>query len=100
MLEELWIAVEQIPKGKVMSYGELGRSLNRPVSGVLVGKWMTQCPPHQPWWRVVGKNGDLLVAKRDPRLAAEQQQILESEGVVFLDGRVSPKMFFGNQAQE
>lgn len=76
-----------------MSYGDLGASLDTPVSGVIAGKWMASCPIGHPWWRVVGKDGRLLTARRDPRLAAEQRGLLESEGVVFLDDAVKSDYF-------
>ena len=39
-LDELWEAVRNVPAGHVVSYGALGGSLSRPVSGYLVGRWM------------------------------------------------------------
>ncbi len=92
-LDDLWSVVTSIPRGRVSSYGDVGRALDRPVSGVLVGKWMTQSPPSVPWWRVVGRNGDLLVAKRGPEFAAQQRDLLEQEGVTFVDGQVERKFF-------
>lgn len=92
-LDDLWVAVSEIPQGFVVAYGDLGLSLPNPVSGVLVGKWMAQCPDHLPWWRVVGKSGELLVARRDPRLAALQRQKLIAEGVEFSDDSVSLSFF-------
>lgn len=50
---------------------------------------MYLAPETVPWWRVVGKDGDLRITKRDPRLARLQRQLLQQEGVTFLeDGRV------------
>lgn len=92
-LEELWKVVSSIPSGSVASYGDVGSAMSRPVSGVLVGKWMAQCPSHVPWWRVVGRSGDLLVAKRDAVFAAQQKQKLIDEGVVF-DGEAVRRDFF------
>lgn len=93
-LDDLWAVVRSIPQGCVASYGEVGRALPRPVSGVLVGKWMTACPPDVPWWRVVGRSGDLLTGKRHPDLARRQQETLMTEGVAFEDGRVVPSAFY------
>ena len=87
-LSELWTVVRSIPSGRCASYGEVARELENPVSGYTVGRWMAGAPPGVPWWRVVGKQGDLLIGKRDPTLAAEQRRILESEGVAFDDDRV------------
>ena len=93
-LDDLWVVVRTIPPGCVASYGDLGRAMPRPVSGVLVGKWMAQCPPDAPWWRVVGRSGDLLVGRRDPHLAAIQKSKLQDEGVEFDGDVVKPGSFW------
>ncbi|MCW5941023.1 MAG: MGMT family protein [Fimbriimonadaceae bacterium] len=85
--EELYRLVRTIPPGRLATYGDLGRSLSRPVSGLIVGGWMASCPADAPWWRVVGRDGTLLLAKRSPHFAADQQSRLEAEGVPFRDGR-------------
>lgn len=94
LLDELWDVVSSVPAGHVAAYGDVGAALSRPVSGVLVGKWMAQCPSDRPWWRVVGRSGDLLVGKRDPRFAAEQTARLEAEGVSLDDGKVPGSYFW------
>ncbi|MBS1723060.1 MAG: MGMT family protein [Armatimonadetes bacterium] len=93
-LEELWSIVSSIPRGKVAGYGDVGRAMKHPVSGVLIGKWMHQCPPDVPWWRVCGKNGDLLVGRKDPRVANLQADMLLQEGIELVDGRVGIEHFF------
>jgi len=90
----LWRVVRAIPAGCVVGYGAVGKASDRPVSGFLMGKWLSHCPADVPWWRVVGSNGDLLVAKRSEVLAQEQRQRLEAEGVSFtLEGRVVATAF-------
>lgn len=50
---------------------------------------MAFCPEGVPWHRVLGADGRLPIAKRDPALAALQRELLAREGVTFLeDGRV------------
>jgi alkylated DNA nucleotide flippase Atl1 len=66
------------------------------VSGLVVGRWLARVGPEDetPWWRVVGADGALLVARRDVGLAAIQRERLEREGVRFLeDGRVPAEAF-------
>jgi methylated-DNA-protein-cysteine methyltransferase related protein len=94
MKEDLWRLIHSIPRGKVTSYGELGRALKNPTSGYMVGRWMAQCPAGLPWWRVVGKNGDMRTASLDPRLAEEQRQHLRKEGVQIVDDAVDMKSHF------
>lgn len=94
MSEQLWALVKRIPAGRVASYGALGRCLETPLSGYFVGRLMARCPADVPWWRVVTKNGDLAVHKRDPLIAAEQRQKLRLEKTTMADDdRVSPSAF-------
>ncbi len=92
-LEELWTLVQAIPPGRVVGYGQLGKELTNPVSGLLVGKWMAMAPEGVPWWRVVGGDGSLKTAKRGPEFGKAQQKLLEDEGVEF-DGEVIPPRHF------
>lgn len=85
-MDELWKIVRSIPRGRVMSYGDVGKMLKHPASGFLVGKWMASAPDGVPWWRVVSKDGSLSIAKRSTYLAIEQKQRLQDEGVAFLEG--------------
>ncbi|MEA2554218.1 MAG: methylated-DNA-protein-cysteine methyltransferase related protein [Fimbriimonadaceae bacterium] len=88
ILAELWTLVASIPRGRVASYGEVGRALSHPSSGYMVGRWMAQAPEGLPWWRVVGKNGELRTASRDPRLAELQMRHLLQEKVRIQDGAI------------
>jgi methylated-DNA-protein-cysteine methyltransferase-like protein len=87
-MDDLWSLIASIPRGKVTSYGDLGRALHNPTSGYMVGRWMAACPEGLPWWRVVGKNGELRTAARDPQLADLQRQHLQREKVRLVDGSV------------
>ena len=88
-LEQLWELVQSIPVGKVCGYGDLGQALQNPVSGLLIGRWMSVAPDGVPWWRVVAADGRLPIWKKDPNLETFQHDQLAEEGVEFeLDGRV------------
>lgn len=83
-LDDLWRVVREIPPGRVAAYGDVGRRLQQPATGYLVGRWMAHAPPNVPWWRVVAQSGQLVTSKRSPHLAAEQERRLREEGVPFL----------------
>jgi methylated-DNA-protein-cysteine methyltransferase-like protein len=92
-MEELFALVRRIPYGRCAGYGALGRALSRPVSGLVVGRWMAVCPPDLPWWRVVAKDGSMPVWNRSPHLGHEQAELLAAEGVEVVDGKVSEPFF-------
>lgn len=85
---QLFEVVKKIPKGRCAGYGALGRYLENPVSGFIVGKWMAAAPDGVPWWRVVAKDGSLVIARRDPEMGIRQRKLLQKEKVTFVDDRV------------
>ena len=88
-LDALWKIVSKIPKGKVMTYGDVGKLLPHPASGFQVGRWMASCPDGVPWWRVVAKTGSLPIGKRAHHLHREQMRRLKAERVrISADGVV------------
>lgn len=91
---QIFEIVRAIPMGKVMSYGALGKQIEPPISGYICGRIMQNVPQGVPWWRVVGKDGNLPIRKRHPELAIEQREKLGIEGVRFGDdGRVRMEEF-------
>ncbi|MCL2376828.1 MAG: MGMT family protein [Defluviitaleaceae bacterium] len=86
---QVYAIVEQIPHGKVMSYGQIARELGRPRAAREVGWAMRYCPDGLPWQRVVKADGAITGGI----YAEMRKQLLEAEGVPFLpDGRVDMKL--------
>jgi methylated-DNA-protein-cysteine methyltransferase-like protein len=75
--------VRAIPRGKVLSYGAVGARSTPAISGYICGRITRTMPEDVPWWRVVGKNGNLPIRKRHPELSILQREKLEAEGVEF-----------------
>lgn len=94
--------VRAVPAGHVASYGQVGAACDPPVSGYICGRIMGRCGDDVPWWRIVGKEGNLPVRKRSPEQEDRQRDALEAEGVGFLeDGRVDMVRYawdFGSQS--
>jgi len=83
--KQVYEIVEQIPYGKVISYGEIARLLGRPRAAREVGWAMRHCPEGLPWQRVVMADGSVTGGD----YAEMRRTILESEDIVFLpSGRV------------
>jgi methylated-DNA-protein-cysteine methyltransferase-like protein len=88
--EPVFRFVKSIPRGRVISYGELARALRLPGGARTAGRAMAATPRGRgiPWHRVLGAGGRILV--REP-YAGLQRRLLESEGVRFIEGRVDWK---------
>jgi len=80
--DEVYAIVRRIPRGRVMSYGQIAGLLRHPLSARAVGWAMNQCPDEVPWHRVVNAAGGISTAHlhEPPDL---QKRLLESEGVPF-----------------
>jgi methylated-DNA-protein-cysteine methyltransferase-like protein len=87
--DQVYAVVEQIPYGKVISYGQIARILGRPLAAREVGWAMRHCPEHLPWQRVVMSDGSIAGGM----YADIRKARLEAEGAVFLqDGRVNMQL--------
>lgn len=83
--KQVYEIVEQIPYGKVISYGQIAWLAGHPRGARTVGWAMRCCPEHLPWHRVVMADGSITGGT----FADIRKSALEAEGVIFLsDGRV------------
>jgi methylated-DNA-protein-cysteine methyltransferase-like protein len=83
--EPVYRLVKKIPRGRVVTYGEVAKKLRLPGGARVAGYAMAACPSGRgiPWHRVVGAGGRLLI--REP-YASLQRRLLETEGVS-IEGR-------------
>lgn len=80
--DEVYAIVRKIPRGRVMSYGQIAELLRRPLSARAVGWAMQQSPKGLPWHRVVNARGGISTESlTDP--PGLQRFLLEDEGVDF-----------------
>lgn len=79
--------VKTIPRGRVLTYGQVARSVRLRGGARAAGRAMAACPSGRgiPWHRVLGSGGRILI--REP-LAQLQRQLLASEGVRLIERRV------------
>jgi len=75
--------VAQIPKGKVMTYGQIAGMCGNARAARIVGGIAHFGPPDLPWQRVVNKKGGLAAGYYGGR--AGQKCDLEAEGVVLTE---------------
>jgi len=80
--EEVVTVLEQLEAGEVISYGEVAEEAGFPGAARAVGN-LVRTTPGLPWWRVVARSGRLA-----PGLEQRQTELLRSEGVTVVSGRV------------
>ncbi|MFI5059059.1 MAG: MGMT family protein [Candidatus Acidiferrales bacterium] len=84
--------VQQIPRGRVLTYGALAKTLRLRGGARSAGRAMAATPSGKgiPWHRVVGERGKILI--REP-YASLQTKLLESEGVKVVEFRLDLKRY-------
>jgi methylated-DNA-protein-cysteine methyltransferase-like protein len=87
---DIALVVAALGEGEVTTYGDVADVAGHPGRARLVGRILAAHDPSSadppvelPWWRVVAAGGRLRAG--DPQL---QAQLLRSEGVEVVDGRV------------
>jgi len=96
--EKIWQIVNQIPKGKVASYGQIARLAGLPGYARYVGYTMKTLPAGTslPWFRVVNSQGRISFKPGSTQYLL-QKSLLEEEGVVFVKGKFSLRQYGWNQ---
>lgn len=84
--DRVYALVTQIPKGRVMTYGQIAALCGQPRAARIVGGIAHWGDESLPWQRVVHKDGRL--ATGFPGGVDGHRQVLEAEGVKALDYRV------------
>jgi methylated-DNA-protein-cysteine methyltransferase-like protein len=90
--EPVYRLVKRIPRGRVVTYGELARALRLAGGARAAGYALAACPRGRgiPWHRVVGAGGRIRVP--EPH-AALQRRLLETEGVTVDGLRIDMQLF-------
>jgi methylated-DNA-protein-cysteine methyltransferase-like protein len=80
--ERVYKLIRRIPRGRVMTYGQIAELLGDGYTARTVGFAMHNCDDMTPWHRVINAQGGCstlnLVLPHD-----KQQRLLEAEGVKF-----------------
>lgn len=97
---QVWDIVTRIPRGKVMTYGQIAALIPCPANMTPQGyrshgpRWvggaLAACPQGLPWQRVINSQGRLSL--RDS--SEKQRRLLEEEGIFFDSaGRIDLEIF-------
>ncbi len=87
----VYALVRRIPRGRVMTYGQVAAVLGHPRAARAVGTALAQLTPALarvvPWQRVINAAGGISI-RGDILRPDLQRQLLELEGIVFRGARV------------
>lgn len=88
-VKNVWGVVGGIPKGHVLTYGEVARLAGRPNGARHVSQAMRLAPRKLklPWHRVINAQGKIAIPEESAGYR-RQKELLEREGLVFLDGKI------------
>ena len=79
--------MRRVPKGYVVTYGQVAVRVGAPRSARAVGGAMRRCPDDVPWHRVVNAQGQISRRRRTAGMLTQRIR-LEQEGVRLRRGRV------------
>ncbi|PHS68200.1 MAG: cysteine methyltransferase [Methylophaga sp.] len=82
--ELIWQAVASIPKGKVVTYGQIAKLSGYPGLARYVGLTLKNLPSNTtlPWHRVINAKGEISFPQGSPEYK-RQKALLKAEGVIF-----------------
>ena len=93
-VKAVWQVVGGIPRGHVLTYGEVARLAGMSRAARRVSMAMRRAPRglQLPWHRVINAQGRISFPP-DSSGHQRQKELLEQEGVVFLNGKIDLERF-------
>ena len=92
LFTRVYALVRRVPRGRVVTYGQVARALGMPRGARTVGWAMRVCPDQVPWHRVVNAHGEISI--RPTTGFHEQRARLKAEGIRFdRAGRIDLKKY-------
>ena len=93
-VKTVWHVVNGIPRGHVLTYGEVARLAGMSRAARRVSQALRRAPRSMnlPWHRVINAQGKISIPRDSPS-HQRQKELLEREGVVFLNGKIDLRRF-------
>jgi methylated-DNA-protein-cysteine methyltransferase-like protein len=93
-VKAVWQVVQGIPRGHVLTYGEVARLAGMSRAARRVSQAMRRAPRRMqlPWHRVVNAQG-MISFPPESIGHRRQRELLEGEGVVFREGKIDLERF-------
>lgn len=87
--KNVWKVVSEIPPGHVLTYGEVARLAGMPRMARRVSQALRRAPRgvRLPWHRIINAQGKISFPENSNGWQ-QQKDLLEEEGVVFLNGKI------------
>lgn len=94
--KEVLKLIKSVPRGKVVTYGDIARLAGHSRGARGVGWLLHSCTisHNLPWQRVLKSGGVLSFPDGSPHYL-RQKELLEKEGIVIINGRVDLKNILG-----
>jgi len=92
--QSVWKVVSEIPPGHVLTYGEVARLAGMPGAARRVSQALRRAPRSMslPWHRVINAQGKISF-REDSSGWQRQKDLLEGEGLVFLNGKIDLEQY-------
>lgn len=92
--EIIWDLVSHIPKGCIVTYGQVAHACGFPRQARLIGYALHNLPAGSdvPWHRVINARGEISFPPESVQYA-EQLRRLRKEGIFFVKGKTSLARF-------
>ncbi len=92
--QRIWKVVEEIPNGRVATYGQVAREAGFPGNARLVGYALHALPRGSkvPWQRVINSRGEISFPKKSKSFL-RQSRLLRKEGIVFVNGKTDLRKY-------
>lgn len=86
----IYTIIASIPKGCVVSYGQVAALAGYPNNARLVGRLLKEMPKDStiPWHRVVNSQGKIAFVQGSAQYQTQREKLL-SEGVTFNNQRIN-----------
>ncbi len=81
--EAVYLLVRRIPRGRVMTYGQIAGLIEHALSPRAVGWALHGCPQDVPWQRVVNASGGCSTERLPDTPPGLQRELLQNEGIAF-----------------
>lgn len=92
--EAIYLALMYVPKGKVITYGQLATLAGLPGAARLAGTLLCGLPDNTdlPWHRVINAQGKISLPQSSAAYA-EQKRRLEAEGIEFKNQKINLRIY-------